>query len=345
MNVLVTGGAGYIASHTIVELLGDGHTVVAVDNLSNSSKESILRVERITGQKIPFYEIDVANKKDLVRVFNQHKIDAVCHFAGLKSVSESVSIPLQYYHNNINTTINLCEVMRDNNVSKIVFSSSASVYGVPQELPLDEHSPRGKITNPYGQTKAMIEQILIDLAATGSNWDITILRYFNPIGAHESGLIGEDPNGPPNNLLPYISQVAVGKFDVVNIYGNDYDTPDGTGVRDYIHVVDLARGHVAALKRLSKGDKVDIYNLGTGKGTSVLELHHAFELACGRKIPYKIHPRRPGDVDSSYSNATKARRELGWSATHSIHDACNDSWQWQSKNPNGYSAVAEDKNT
>jgi len=335
MNILVTGGAGYIGSHTIVELLNNGDSVVVVDNLSNSSKESLNRVENITGSKIPFYNIDVRDKDNLDKVFGENKIDAVIHFAGLKSVGESVSHPIEYYDNNIGSTLVLLDIMKKHGVKKLVFSSSATVYGAPSELPLKETSRVGVgITNPYGQTKFMIERILQDLAVSDVTMEITLLRYFNPIGAHESGLIGEDPNDIPNNLLPYVSQVAIGKLEKVNVFGNDYNTPDGTGVRDYIHVVDLAKGHVAALKHSKLG--VSVYNLGTGKGVSVLELIAAFAKAAGKDIPYQIVPRRQNDVASSYASADKAKSKLNWSAEMTIDDACTDSWRWQSKNPNGY---------
>ena len=335
MNILVTGGAGYIGSHTIVELLNNGDSVVVVDNLSNSSKESLNRVENITGSKIPFYNIDVRDKDNLDKVFGENKIDAVIHFAGLKSVGESVSHPIEYYDNNIGSTLVLLDIMKKHGVKKLVFSSSATVYGAPSELPLKETSRVGVgITNPYGQTKFMIERILQDLAVSDVTMEITLLRYFNPIGAHESGLIGEDPNDIPNNLLPYVSQVAIGKLEKVNVFGNDYNTPDGTGVRDYIHVVDLAKGHVAALKHSKLG--VSVYNLGTGKGVSVLELIAAFAKAAGKDIPYQIVPRRQNDVASSYASADKAKSKLNWSAEMTIDDACTESWRWQSKNPNGY---------
>lgn len=340
MKILVTGGAGYIGSHTIVELLKDRHEVVAVDNFSNSHKAVLKRIETITGVKIPFYELDCANKDAFRKVFEEHKFDAVTHFAGLKAVGESVKQPLRYYRNNIESTVTLCELMEEYGVTKLIFSSSASTYGVPQELPLDEYSPRGAITNPYGQTKAMIEQILMDLSEVHPKWDITILRYFNPIGAHESGLIGEDPNGPPNNVFPYITKVAIGALPHLSVFGDDYDTPDGTGVRDYLHVVDLARGHVAALERVPQVSNVAIYNLGTGKGTSVLELIDAFEKASGKKVKYKIVDRRPGDVASSYADVSKAQRELGWRAQPTIEDACEDAWRWQSLNPNGYETTS-----
>ena len=335
MNILVTGGAGYIGSHTIIELIKNGHSVIVVDNLSNSSRESITRVERITNSQIPFYEIDVRDNKALEEIFDKNTIDAVIHFAGLKSVGESVSHPIEYYENNIDSTLVLLKTMQKFSVKKIIFSSSATVYGTPSELPLTESSRVGVgITNPYGQTKFMIEQILRDLSIADSSFEIIALRYFNPIGAHDSGLIGEDPNGKPNNLLPYISQVAIGKLEKVNIFGNDYETPDGTGVRDYIHVVDLARGHVAALNYMKAG--FDTYNLGTGIGISVLDLMNAFSKACGKEIPYCISARRPGDIDACYASSEKASRELGWKAEKTLDEACADSWKWQSQNPNGY---------
>jgi UDP-glucose 4-epimerase len=339
MKVLVTGGAGYIGSHTVIELLTIGHEVVIVDNLVNSSAESLARVEKITGQEIPFIELDVCDAEALRKVFQDNKFDAVIHFAGLKSVGESVQKPLWYYRNNIDSTLTLCEVMQDHGVKKLIFSSSATVYGTPSELPLKETSQVGAgITNPYGQTKFMIEQILRDVITADADWQISLLRYFNPIGAHASGLIGEDPNGLPNNLLPYVSQVAVGKLDKIRIFGDDYDTPDGTGVRDYIHVVDLAKGHVAALEHLPEAGTAGVYNLGAGQGISVLELIHAFEKACGKELPREIVARRPGDVASCYADVAKARQELDWQATKSLEDACADSWRWQSMNPQGYGA-------
>lgn len=336
MKILVTGGAGYIGSHTAVELTNSGHTVVIVDNLSNSSRESIARIKKITGAKVGFHEIDLRSRDLLEKVFRENKFDAVIHFAGLKSVGESVDKPLEYYDNNILSTLVLCEVMAEYDVKKILFSSSATVYGEPSELPLTEQSSVGVgITNPYGQTKHIIEQILSDLAKSDSSWQITLLRYFNPVGAHESGLIGEDPNGIPNNLLPYISQVSIGKLNKVRIFGDDYPTIDGTGIRDYIHVVDLAKGHVAALNNMQTG--VNIYNLGTGKGVSVIELIEAFGKAAKKTIPYEIVERRPGDVASCYADPSKANRELKWRTEKTINDACRDSWKWQSQNPNGYS--------
>ena len=335
MNILVTGGAGYIGSHTIIELIKNNHKVIVADNLSNSSRESIARVEKITNSQIPFYEIDIRDIKSLEDIFQNNPIDAVIHFAGLKAVGESVAKPLEYYENNIDSTLCLLKTMRKFSVKKLIFSSSATVYGTPSELPLTETSRVGVgITNPYGQTKFMIEQILSDLAHADPSFEITALRYFNPIGAHESGLIGEDPNGRPNNLLPYISQVAIGKLEKVNVFGNDYETPDGTGVRDYIHVVDLARGHVAAINHMKPG--FETYNLGTGIGVSVLELISAFSKASGKEIPYEIAPRRSGDIATCYASSTKANKELGWKAEKTINDACADSWHWQSQNPNGY---------
>lgn len=337
MNILVTGGSGYIGSHTIIELITNGHNIVVVDNLSNSSQESLRRVEKITNTKIPFYEIDLRNESEFEKVFTENTFDAAIHFAGLKSVGESVSHPVEYYDNNINSTLALLKKLKKHNIKKLVFSSSATVYGTPSELPLKETSRVGVgITNPYGQTKFMIEQILNDVSTADESMEITILRYFNPIGAHSSGLIGEDPNDIPNNLLPYISQVAIGKLEKVNVFGNDYDTPDGTGVRDYIHVVDLAKGHVAALQHIKSG--VSIYNLGTGRGVSVLELITAFSKAAGKDIPYQIVPRRPGDIASCYASSEKANKELGWFAEKTINEACADSWRWQSQNPDGYRA-------
>lgn len=339
MKVLLTGGAGYIGSHTAVELLDHGYDVAIVDNLSNSSLKAVQRVEEITQAKLSFHEADLRNLAVLRKIFSSEQPDAVIHFAGLKSVGESVEKPLEYYDNNINSTLVLLEVMQKHNVNKLVFSSSATVYGTPAELPLTEESTVGVgITNPYGWTKFMNEQILTDVAHANKDMDITLLRYFNPVGAHESGLIGEDPKDIPNNLLPYVSQTAVGKREKVNVFGDDYDTPDGTGVRDYIHVVDLARGHTAALDHSRPG--VSVYNLGTGKGTSVLELISAFSKACGHEVPYEITARRPGDVASCYASPQKAERELGWKAEKTIEQACADSWKWQSQNPNGYSTHA-----
>lgn len=336
MAILVTGGAGYIGSHTCVELLNEGYEVVVADNLCNSSMVSIERVEKITGKKITFYEVDLRDKEGLNAVFDKEEIDSVIHFAGLKAVGESVSKPLEYYDNNIGGTLVLCQVMRDHNVKNIVFSSSATVYGNPAFVPITEECPKGEITNPYGQTKGMLEQILTDLHVADSQWNVILLRYFNPIGAHISGTIGEDPKGIPNNLVPYIAQVAVGKLECLGVFGDDYNTHDGTGVRDYIHVVDLAKGHVKAIEKLRDKEGVSIYNLGTGNGYSVLDVVHAFEKACGREIRYQIKPRRPGDIDACYADPAKAEKELGWKAEFDINRMCEDSWRWQSANPNGY---------
>lgn len=337
MNVLVTGGAGYIGTHTVVELLAAGHEVVIVDNFSNSSPKVLKRLEKIVGQKVPFYEVDVRDQNQLDKIFSQNAFDAAIHFAGLKAVGESVAKPLEYYRNNIDSSLALLEIMQKHRVQKLVFSSSATVYGQPQQLPLAETHPTGQnIPNPYGQTKYMIEQILRDTAAASKAWQIIALRYFNPIGAHESGLIGEDPVGIPNNLMPFVAQVAVGQRDHLSVFGDNWDTADGTGVRDYIHVVDLAKGHVAALDHIDKQTGFEAINLGTGRGTSVLELVKAFEQASGQKVPYKIIERRPGDVAACYADASKAKQELGWQANKTIEDACRDSWHWQSKNPDGY---------
>lgn len=336
MAILVTGGAGYIGSHTCIELINAGYDVVVLDNLSNSSEKSLERVTQITGKKVPFYKVDILDREGMNEVFEKESIDSVIHFAGLKAVGESVAKPLEYYHNNITGTLLLCDVMRSHNVKNIIFSSSATVYGDPAFIPITEDCPKGKITNPYGQTKSMLEQILTDLHVADPEWNVVLLRYFNPIGAHESGMIGEDPKGIPNNLLPYIAQVAVGKLACLGVFGNDYDTPDGTGVRDYIHVVDLAKGHVKALKKIEDKSGVSIYNLGTGKGYSVLQVVKAFEKACGKTIPYAIKPRRPGDIATCYADASKAKAELGWEAEYDIERMCADSWRWQSNNPDGY---------
>lgn len=336
MAILVTGGAGYIGSHTCVELLNEGYEVVVVDNLYNSSEKALERVEQITGKKLKFYQVDLLDKEALKEVFDKEQVDSVIHFAGLKAVGESVAKPLEYYHNNMTGTFNLCDVMREHGVKNIVFSSSATVYGDPAFVPITEECPKGKITNPYGQTKGMLEQVLTDLNVADPEWNVVLLRYFNPIGAHESGLIGEDPKGIPNNLVPYIAQVAVGKLQALGVFGNDYDTSDGTGVRDYIHVVDLAKGHVKAIEKLKKNEGVSIYNLGTGKGYSVLDVLHAFEKACGKELPYVIKPRRPGDIATCYADPSKAKEELGWVAEKGIEEMCADSWRWQSSNPNGY---------
>ena len=336
MTVLVTGGAGYIGSHTCVELLNAGYDIVVVDNLSNASETAIKRVEQITDKSIPFYQADLLEEDMLSRIFRAHSIDAVINFAGLKAVGESVEKPLEYYYNNIAGCLSLCRVMRAHQVKTIVFSSSATVYGDPAFVPITEDCPLGKVTNPYGRTKAMLEQILTDIAAADPQWHVVLLRYFNPIGAHESGLIGEDPKGIPNNLLPYIAQVAVGRLEKLSVFGDDYPTPDGTGVRDYIHVVDLAKGHVKALAALSGHKGVDIFNLGTGRGYSVLEVLHAFEKACGKKLPYVIKPRRAGDIAECYCDPSKAESILGWRAEKGIDEMCADSFRFQSQNPMGY---------
>lgn len=336
MAILVTGGAGFIGSHTCVELLETGYEVVVVDNLYNASRKSMDRIEQITGKKPTFYEADILDREALNKIFEKEQIDSVIHFAGLKAVGESVAKPIEYYYNNIAGTLVLCDVMRKHNVKNIVFSSSATVYGDPAFIPITEECPKGKITNPYGQTKGMLEQVLEDIHVSDPEWNVILLRYFNPIGAHKSGLIGEDPKGIPNNLVPYVAQVAIGKLECLGVFGDDYDTPDGTGVRDYIHVVDLAKGHVAAIKKLEEKKGVLIYNLGTGKGYSVLDVVHAFEKACGKKIPYAVKPRRPGDIATCYADPAKAKAELGWEAENGIEEMCADSWKWQSMNPNGY---------
>ena len=336
MQILVTGGAGYIASHTIVELIAEGHEPIAYDNLSNSSPVVFDRLEQITGERVEFIRGDVRDRDALAAVFASHDIGCVMHFAGKKAVGESVRKPLEYFDNNVWGSIVLLEAMRDAGCGNIVFSSSATVYGTPTQLPLVETMPKGETANPYGRTKSMIEDILIDTAAATSGMNAVLLRYFNPIGAHESGLIGEDPADIPNNLMPYITQVAVGKLDHLSVFGDDYDTPDGTGVRDYIHVSDLAAGHVAALDALRPEGGVHIYNLGTGKGTSVLELVTAFEEATGVEVPREIACRRPGDVDANWADCSKAESELGWKAVRGIREMCADSWRWQSNNPDGY---------
>ena len=335
MKILVTGGAGYIGSHTCVELLNKGHDVVVLDNLSNSSEVALDRVKQITGKDLSFYEVDLLDIDAVDHVFDKEDIDAVIHLAGLKAVGESVAKPLWYYENNITGTLNLAKVMKKHNVKNIIFSSSATVYGTPKTVPILETFPLST-TNPYGSTKLMLEQILQDLFVADPEWNIVILRYFNPIGAHESGLIGEDPKGIPNNLVPYITQVAVGKLDKLTVFGDDYDTPDGSGVRDYIHVVDLAVGHVDALKRLNKGDGVSIYNLGTGIGYSVIDMVNAFSKVVGKEIPYVIEERRAGDIATCYALADKAKEEIGWEAERDLATMCEDSWRWQSNNPNGY---------
>lgn len=336
MKILVTGGAGYIGSHTCVELLEVGYEVVSLDNLYNSSEKAVERVKEITGKDMTFYKADILDASALDEIFAREKIDCVIHFAGLKAVGESVAKPLEYYKNNIAGTLTLCEVMRRHNVKNIIFSSSATVYGDPAFVPITEECPKGTPTNPYGWTKSMLEQILTDLHTADSDWNVILLRYFNPIGAHKSGKIGEDPKGIPNNLLPYVAQVAIGKLECVGVFGNDYDTPDGTGVRDYIHVVDLAVGHVKAIDKIKEKPGVKIYNLGTGKGYSVLDVIQAFGKACGHDIPYQIKPRRPGDIATCYSDASLAKKELGWEAEYGIDEMCADSWRWQSQNPDGY---------
>lgn len=335
MAILVTGGAGYIGSHTCIELLLAGHDVIVVDSLVNSSKESLVQVQEITGKWIRFYEFDLLNKQDLELVFQQNKIEAVIHFAGLKAVGESVDLPLKYYHNNITGTLALCELMKQYKVKNLVFSSSATVYGEPNRVPIAESDPL-KTTNPYGRTKLMIEEILRDVCSSDPEWSVALLRYFNPIGAHPSGRIGEDPNGVPNNLMPYITQVAIGKLDQLQIYGHDYPTHDGTGVRDYIHVVDLAKGHMKALTKVTASKGINAYNLGTGQGYSVLDMIRTFEQATGKNIPYTVVQRRAGDVPICYSDPEKAHYELGWSAEKNIYQMCIDSWRWQTNNPDGY---------
>lgn len=336
MKILVTGGAGYIGSHTCVELLEAGYDVVVVDNLYNASPKSLERVKEITGKDLTFYQADILDEEALDKIFDKEKVDGVIHFAGLKAVGESVAKPLEYYKNNITGTLILCDVMRKHNVKNIIFSSSATVYGDPAFIPITEECPKGSPTNPYGWTKSMIEQILMDFHTADSDWNVILLRYFNPIGAHKSGKIGEDPKGIPNNLLPYVAQVAIGKLECLGVFGNDYDTPDGTGVRDYIHVVDLAKGHVKAIDKIKENPGVKIYNLGTGKGYSVLDIVKAFGKACGHEIPYVIKERRPGDIATCYSDASLAKKELGWEAEYGIEEMCADSWNWQKMNPNGY---------
>ena len=336
MSILVTGGAGYIGSHTCVELLNAGYEVVVVDNLCNSCEESLHRVEEITGKTLTFYKADLLDREAIEQIFNKEKIDSVIHFAGLKAVGESVSKPLEYYYNNITGTLILCDVMRNHGVKNIVFSSSATVYGNPASVPIKEDFPLS-VTNPYGRTKLMLEEIFRDFYVADPEWNIILLRYFNPIGAHKSGRIGENPKGIPNNLVPYITQVAVGKLACLGVYGDDYDTKDGTGVRDYIHVVDLAIGHVCAIQKLKdlKG-AVLTYNLGTGTGYSVLEIVKAFEKACQKPIPYEIKARRPGDIPTCYANPSLAKNELSWEAKRGLEEMCEDSWRWQKNNPNGY---------
>ncbi len=335
-KILVTGGAGFIGSHTVVELVQAGKDVVVLDNLSNSSEKSLDRVATIVGKKIPFYKADILDRDALEEIFSKESIDAVIHFAGLKAVGESTQKPWEYYENNIAGTLTLVDVMRKHGCKNIIFSSSATVYGNPAFIPITEECPKGQCTNPYGWTKSMLEQILSDIQKADNEWNVILLRYFNPIGAHKSGTIGENPNGIPNNLMPYITQVAVGKLAELGVFGNDYDTPDGTGVRDYIHVVDLAVGHVKALDKIEEKPGLKIYNLGTGQGYSVLDIVKNFEEANGLKIPYSIKPRRPGDIATCYADASLAEKELGWTAKYGIREMCEDSWRWQKNNPNGY---------
>lgn len=336
MAILVTGGAGYIGSHTCVELLENGYEVVILDNLVNASPKVVDRIEELSGKKVTFYKGDIRDRDCLNKLFEEQKIDSVIHFAGLKAVGESVAKPWEYYENNISGSLVLFDVMRQHGCKSIIFSSSATVYGNPAQIPITEDCPKGTCTNPYGWTKWMLEQILTDLHTADPEWNVVLLRYFNPIGAHKSGRIGENPNGIPNNLMPYITQVAVGKLKELGVFGNDYDTSDGTGVRDYIHVCDLASGHVAAIKKLEEKSGLSIYNLGTGIGYSVLDIVHNFEEATGIHIPYSIKPRRAGDIATCYSSAEKAKRELGWEARYGIKEMCADSWNWQKSNPNGY---------
>ncbi|MDD2958889.1 MAG: UDP-glucose 4-epimerase GalE [Lachnospiraceae bacterium] len=336
MKILVTGGAGYIGSHTCVELLNAGYEVVIADNLYNASEKSVERIKEITGKEPVFYQADVRDAGAMNQIFEKEKIDAVIHFAGLKAVGESVAKPIEYYENNIAGTLVLCDVMRKHGVKNIIFSSSATVYGDPAFVPITEECPKGICTNPYGWTKWMLEQVLTDIQKANPEWNVILLRYFNPIGAHKSGLMGEDPKGIPNNLLPYVAQVAIGKLECLGVFGNDYDTPDGTGVRDYIHVVDLAKGHVKAIKKLEDKEGVSTYNLGTGKGYSVLQVVAAFEKASGHTVKYQIKPRRAGDIATCYCDPSKAKKELGWEAEYGIEEMCADSWNWQQKNPNGY---------
>lgn len=336
MAILVTGGAGYIGSHTVVELQNAGYDVVVLDNLSNASEKALDRVSKITGKPVKFYKADILDRDALNDIFDKETIESCIHFAGLKAVGESVVKPWEYYENNIAGTLTLVDVMRKNNVKNIIFSSSATVYGDPAQIPITEECPKVQCTNPYGWTKSMLEQVLTDIQKADPEWNVMLLRYFNPIGAHKSGTIGENPNGIPNNLMPYITQVAVGKLKELGVFGNDYDTPDGTGVRDYIHVVDLAKGHVKALKKIGENPGLAIYNLGTGKGYSVLDIVKNFEAATGVKIPYVIKPRRAGDIATCYCDASKTEKELGWKAENGIREMCEDSWRWQSNNPQGY---------
>jgi len=335
-RILVTGGAGFIGSHTLIELHKAGYEFVVVDNFVNSNPEALRRVGELIGAEVPFVEADIRDREALNKGFEQYNFDSCIHFAGLKAVGESVAKPLEYYENNMSGTFTLLDVMRQHGCKNIIFSSSATVYGDPAMIPITEECPKGHCTNPYGQTKSMLEQVLMDVQKADPEWNVVLLRYFNPIGAHQSGRIGENPNGIPNNLMPYITQVAVGKLPKLGVFGNDYDTPDGTGVRDYIHVVDLAKGHVKALKKLAPGSGLSIYNLGTGVGYSVLDIVKNFEAATGITIPYVIDPRRPGDIPTCYSSADKAHEDLGWKAENGIREMCEDAWRWQSSNPNGY---------
>ena len=336
MAILVTGGAGYIGSHTVVALQNAGYEVVVMDNLSNSSKESLIRVEKITGKPVKFYQADILDREATEEIFTKENIESVIHFAGLKAVGESVQKPWEYYNNNINGTLVLLDVMKKHGVKNMIFSSSATVYGTPEQIPVTEETKKGECTNPYGWTKSMLEQILSDIQKADNEWNIILLRYFNPIGAHKSGTIGENPNGIPNNLMPYITQVAVGKLKELGVFGDDYPTPDGTCIRDYIHVLDLADGHVKALKKIEEKAGLCFYNLGTGNGYTVLDVIKNFETATGMKVPYSIKPRRAGDIAVNYADASKAYEELGWKAQYGILEMCEDSWRWQSQNPNGY---------
>lgn len=336
MAVLVTGGAGFIGSHTVVELQNAGYEVVVVDNLCNSSPKSLERVQEITGKAVKFYEADILDAEALDKIFTENEIDSVIHFAGLKAVGESVQKPWEYYNNNITGSLVLFDVMKKHGVKNIIFSSSATVYGTPAQIPVTETCPKGEITNPYGQTKSMLEQMLMDIQKADPQWNVILLRYFNPIGAHKSGRIGENPNGIPNNLMPYVTQVAVGKLKCLGVFGDDYDTPDGTGVRDYIHVVDLALGHVKSIEKIKENPGLKIYNLGTGTGYSVLDIVKNFEAATGVKVPYEMKPRRAGDIATNYADASLAKEELGWAAERGIKEMCEDAWRWQSNNPNGF---------
>ncbi|MBO4375426.1 MAG: UDP-glucose 4-epimerase GalE [Lachnospiraceae bacterium] len=336
MSILVTGGTGFIGSHTVVELINAGYDTVIADNLSNSKELVVDRIEKITQKRPKFYKADILDEKALEEIFEKENIEAVIHFAGFKAVGESTQKPIEYYHNNLESTLTLCDVMRKHGVKKIVFSSSATVYGEPAFIPITEDCPLGETTNPYGATKSMQERILTDIWRSDNEWRVMLLRYFNPIGAHESGLIGEDPSGIPNNLIPYVARVAAGRLEKIHVFGDDYDTKDGTGIRDYIHVVDLARGHVKAIEGMERYDGVRIYNLGTGTGVSVLEIINTFGKACGKELPYVIDPRRPGDVAVNYADPSKAKNELGWVAEKSLDDMCRDSWNWQKNNPDGY---------